>query len=153
MAAQSLGAHVAADELKATAGRRRQILLAAAAVLAVVAVGLLAGVSQYAGAKHDLVAETETGAGRFEAVFREAVESRLQSLRLAAEILARDDGVRTPAHQLLIYPVADSNIDSPSYLEHANARPLNRAMMEWFFRHYLRSPHDGDTPAISPVTA
>lgn len=91
MAAQSLGVHMASDET--SAGRRRQVLVAVVTVLVVVSVALLAGVSQYAGAKHDLVAELETGADRFDAVFREAVESRLQSLRLAAEILARDDGV------------------------------------------------------------
>jgi len=71
------------------------------------------------------------------------------NLAAAAAMIARDDGLPVPAYQLLVYPVADYDFETPSYLEHANAKPLNRAMMQWFFGHYLRSPRDADTPAIS----
>ncbi|WP_375460843.1 cache domain-containing protein [uncultured Enterovirga sp.] len=93
MAAQALGTQAGVAEQEATSGPRRQSLLAVAAVMLVAGGGLLAAVSQYAGAKRQLVAELETGADRFETVFREAVESRLQSLRLGADILARDESI------------------------------------------------------------
>lgn len=72
---------------------RRQVVIAIAVVVVVTMVSVLAAVSQYAGAKQQLVSQAETAAERFETVFREAVESRLQSLRLGAEILARDEGI------------------------------------------------------------
>ena len=73
------------------------------------------------------------------------------NLAAAVSMLARDDGLPVPVHQLLVYPIADYNFDTPSYVAHANAKPLNRRMMRWFFSHYLRSPRDADTPAISPA--
>lgn len=93
MAAQGLRLQAGTAEQDVTAAPKRQYLLAIVAALLVAAVGLLAAVSQYAGAKQQVLAELETAADRFEAVFREAVESRLQSLRLGAEILARDEGI------------------------------------------------------------
>ena len=78
-------------------------------------------------------------------------ESAGGNLAAAVSMLARDDGAPVPVHQLLVYPIADYNFDTPSYVAHANAKPLNRPMMQWFFGHYLRSPRDADTPAISPV--
>jgi acetyl esterase len=73
------------------------------------------------------------------------------NLAAAVSMLARDDRLPVPVHQLLVYPIADYNFDAPSYVAHANAKPLNRPMMRWFFSHYLRSPRDADTPAISPA--
>uniref|UniRef100_UPI0013DB87B7 hypothetical protein n=1 Tax=Serratia marcescens TaxID=615 RepID=UPI0013DB87B7 len=72
---------------------RRQIVIAIVAGVAVVGVSVLAAVSLYAGAKQQLVSQLDVASERFETVFREAVESRLQSLRLGAEILARDEGI------------------------------------------------------------
>ena len=37
--------------------------------------------------------------------------------------------------------VTNNNLDTPSYREHADAKPLNRAMMRWFLAHYV-----GDQP-------
>lgn len=36
----------------------------------------------------------------------------------------------------------------PSYQRYANAKPLNKAMMLWFFEKYFRSPSDGKDPLI-----
>ncbi len=46
-------------------------------------------------------------------------------------------GLPAPVHQVLVYPVTDSNMDTPSYRENADAKPLNKAMMGWFFGHYV----------------
>jgi acetyl esterase len=82
-----------------------------------------------------------------------AGESAGGNLALSTAILARDNGIRLPAHVLAVYPIADGRTDSPSYLENAEAKPLNRPMMEWFFGHYLRSPADAEHPLISLVRA
>jgi acetyl esterase/lipase/short-subunit dehydrogenase len=82
-----------------------------------------------------------------------AGESAGGNLALSTAIVARDRGMRLPAHILAVYPIADGNTDSESYREHADAKPLNRPMMAWFFDHYLRSPADGSHPLISLVNA
>ena len=63
---------------------------------------------------------------------------------------ARDGKITMPSHQVLVYPVADSDLTTPSYLEHANAKPLNRAMMKWFFDH-AATPADAKDPRIAPM--
>jgi acetyl esterase len=82
-----------------------------------------------------------------------AGESAGGNLAVSTAILARDNGIRPPAHVLAVYPIADGHTDSPSYLENADAKPLNRPMMQWFFDHYLRSPADADHALISLVRA
>jgi acetyl esterase len=74
---------------------------------------------------------------------------------MAADICirARDEGVQAPLHQVLIYPVADYSMSSESYGEMTQAKPLNSAMMGWFFKNYLRSADDGNLPQISLVNA
>ncbi|BCT91247.1 acetylhydrolase [Lysobacter helvus] len=66
-------------------------------------------------------------------------------------IAARDKGLQAPLHQVLVYPVADKAMDSPSYLENANAKPLNKPMMEWFAKNYLGDPAKAADPRISLV--
>ncbi|MEO6865795.1 MAG: alpha/beta hydrolase [Gemmatimonadaceae bacterium] len=64
-------------------------------------------------------------------------------------IKARDEGVQIPVHQVLVYPVAGYNFETPSYLEMQHASPLSTPSMKWFFNNYLQSPSDGDSPMIS----
>jgi len=45
-----------------------------------------------------------------------------------------------PVAMLLIYPVAGTSMDTPSYKQYADAKPLNRAMMAWFFQQELEKP-------------
>jgi acetyl esterase/lipase len=54
---------------------------------------------------------------------------------------------------LSVYPIADGDTQSPSYVENAMAKPLSRAGMQWFFRHYPRAPADLRDPRISLVRA
>ena len=37
---------------------------------------------------------------------------------------------------------------TPSFIENANAKPLNKAMMEWFGKHELPKPQDKLDPRI-----
>jgi acetyl esterase len=82
-----------------------------------------------------------------------AGESAGGGLALATALTARERNVRMPVHVLAVYPIADGDTESPSYVENAMAKPLNRPMMEWFFRHYLRGPGDARDPRISLVRA
>ncbi|KAA3438921.1 alpha/beta hydrolase [Rufibacter hautae] len=80
-----------------------------------------------------------------------AGESAGGNLASAVSIMARDNGVPLPVHQLLVYPIANNDTNTPSYQQYANAKPLSKPLMEWFFMHYLRTPADGNSPWISLV--
>jgi acetyl esterase/lipase len=68
-------------------------------------------------------------------------------------MMARDKKVALPKHQLLVYPIAGSDTNTPSYLKNKDSKPLNKAGMEWFFKHYLRTPADSKDPRINLVAA
>jgi acetyl esterase len=51
---------------------------------------------------------------------------------------------------LLVYPVVDNDMNNASYRRNANARPLNKAMMGWFFKHYGA---DASSPYALPMKA
>ena len=84
------------------------------------------------------------------AVFGESAGGNLAAVVC---LMARDKGGQMPAYQVLVYPVTDAKFDTPSYMENANAKPLNKAMMEWFYGHYLNSSGDGTNPYASPLRA
>ncbi|WP_235559758.1 MULTISPECIES: alpha/beta hydrolase [unclassified Methylophilus] len=65
-----------------------------------------------------------------------AGESAGGNLAAVVSLMARDKDVTQPLHQLLIYPVVNNNVFNSSYIDNANAKPLNAAMMNWFFKHY-----------------
>lgn len=66
---------------------------------------------------------------------------------------ARDAGAQLPVHQLLVYPIANYGFDTPSYQQFANAKPLSKGLMQWFFSYYLPSEADGASPDVSPLRA
>jgi acetyl esterase len=80
-------------------------------------------------------------------------ESAGGNLAAAVSMMARDSSVQLPVYQVLVYPIAGSDLNTPSYRENATARPLNKSMMHWFFQKYLRSPADGQSPMIDLVHA
>ncbi|MEO6057229.1 MAG: alpha/beta hydrolase [Gemmatimonadales bacterium] len=80
-------------------------------------------------------------------------ESAGGGLAGAVSIMARDSGVQLPVHQVLVYPIAGHDLNTPSYQENADAKPLNKPMMAWFFEKYLGSPKDGGNPLIDLVHA
>lgn len=82
-----------------------------------------------------------------------AGESAGGNLATVACLKALDEGGRLPAAQLLVYPVTDARMNTPSYEEQADAKPLNAAMMPWFWKHYLESESQGREPYVSPMLA
>lgn len=80
-------------------------------------------------------------------------ESAGGNIAAVTALQARDYGVRSPVHQLLVYPVADCDFNTESYKEHAESRPLNRAMMKWFWGHYLYGTECDDNPYLVPLRA
>lgn len=64
-------------------------------------------------------------------------------------IRARDEGLQAPLHQVLVYPVANNDMASPSYLENANAKPLGKAAMGWFVQHTFHDASEAADPRIA----
>lgn len=71
------------------------------------------------------------------------------NLAAATAIRARDLRSAPPVHQLLVYPITDVTLDTPSHRQHMDARPLSTPMLPWYFSQYLRSPIEGADPAFS----
>lgn len=67
-------------------------------------------------------------------------------------IRARDEGLSAPVHQVLVYPVANNDMHSPSYVENANAKPLSKAAMGWFVSHAFNTLEETADPRIALVT-
>lgn len=82
-----------------------------------------------------------------------AGESAGGNLALNVAIMARDKGLQVPTHELLVYPVAGTDMNNASYKENVNAKPLNKAMMGWFMDQYLRNPNDKTDPRIDLMKA
>lgn len=80
-------------------------------------------------------------------------ESAGGNLAASVSMMARDRKVTLPKHQVLVYPIAGYDMNTPSYQKNAQAKPLNKPMMAWFFDKYLRTPADGKNPMISLVNA
>ncbi len=74
---------------------------------------------------------------------------------MAASIcmMAMEKGIQAPIHQVLIYPVVDTKMDTPSYIENANAKPLNAAMMKWFADHTFERREDAMNPRVALLRA
>lgn len=81
-----------------------------------------------------------------------AGESAGGNLAANVSIAARDKGMPMPKHQLLVYPLAQTNMETKSYQEWANAKPLDKANMGWFVQQYLKPTEKAD-PRISLVDA
>ena len=73
---------------------------------------------------------------------RSPVESAGANLAINVAIAARDAGIDAPVHMALVYPVAGNDMNTPSYRQNADAKPLNRPMMEWFVQQTFNSPSE-----------
>ena len=82
-----------------------------------------------------------------------AGESAGGNLAVATAIAVRDAGLQAPLHVVAVYPVAQTNLETPSYKANANAKPLNRPMIKWFVDKLINSPADLKDPRISLVDA
>ncbi len=75
------------------------------------------------------------------------------NLAAVVALMARDRGGPTLVQQLLIYPVTDSALDTPSYLENADGYLLTKDAMAWFWNHYARAAADRSNPYAAPLRA
>jgi acetyl esterase/lipase len=83
-----------------------------------------------------------------------AGESAGGNLAIATAMAARDQNLTQPRHVIAVYPIAQAtDLMTPSYVDSASAKPLNKPMMEWFAKHALRSDADKKDPRIDLVHA
>lgn len=82
-----------------------------------------------------------------------AGESAGGNLACNVSIMARDKGIQMPLRQVLVYPVANSDMNAESYQTYAQAKPLNKPMMMWFAKNYLADTTKAKDPRIAIVNA
>lgn len=75
------------------------------------------------------------------------------NLSAVVALMARDRSGPAIDHQLLVYPVTDHAMDSPSYTENATGYFLTGAHMAWYWEQYLGPDGDGSHPYASPIRA
>ena len=78
-------------------------------------------------------------------------ESAGGNLAANIAVMARDRKLQRPVHQVLVYPVAGTELDTESYIENANAVPLSRDAMKWFFDKTVAKPADMQDPRLDLV--
>lgn len=81
-----------------------------------------------------------------------AGESAGGNLAANVAIMARDQNVQKPLHMLLVYPVAGTDMTTPSYIANQNAIPLSKAGMQWFVEKVLAKPEDAKSPMLNLTT-
>lgn len=69
-------------------------------------------------------------------------ESAGGNLALNVAIAARDLDLPRPAHMVLVYPLAGTDVNRDSFVRFADAKPLNRAMVEWFMANLMEPGAD-----------
>ena len=82
-----------------------------------------------------------------------AGESAGGNLAVAVALMAKERGAQMPDHILSVYPIADGDIESPTYEEYENALFLNKALMKWFFDLYNPDWETEKNPLISLISA
>jgi acetyl esterase len=82
-----------------------------------------------------------------------AGESAGGNLAINTAIKARDSKIMVPTAILAVYPVAGSDMNTPSYVKNAAAKPLDKPMMMWFVKNYLNSMAEGKDPRINLIAA
>ena len=74
---------------------------------------------------------------------------------LATEVclVTRDQGGIMPVYQLMVYPITNNDMTTPSYIEFANAQPLNKPALVWFAQYTYMNPADATNPYAFPLKA
>ncbi len=78
-----------------------------------------------------------------------AGESAGGNLAANVALMAKEMKTRQPVYQVLVYPVAGNDMNTPSYKENADAKPLGKADMEWFVKNTVTSMDDINDPRIN----
>jgi len=80
-------------------------------------------------------------------------ESAGGNLAINVSIAARDMGLQAPMHQVLVYPLVGNDLNNESYVENADAKPLNKPMIEWFVKHTFKDESETADPMVNVVGA
>ncbi|MBC7660709.1 MAG: alpha/beta hydrolase [Chitinophagaceae bacterium] len=80
-------------------------------------------------------------------------ESAGGNLALNVAIKARDAGIQIPLHEVLVYPVAGIDTNTESYRQNAEAKPLNKQMMNWFITNTTSKSSDVNDPRLNLMAA
>jgi acetyl esterase len=75
------------------------------------------------------------------------------NLAAVTALAAREAQLAAPVLQLLVYPVTDHELDSPSMIDNAKGYFLETEGMRWFYDHYAGTPSDFDDWRFSPIRA
>ena len=78
-----------------------------------------------------------------------AGESAGGNMAINVAIRARDEKVQAPLHMLLVYPVAGTDLTTPSYKQDEHAVPLSKPAIEWFVKNTIQSPADLQDPRLN----
>ncbi|MBN9389783.1 MAG: alpha/beta hydrolase [Chloroflexi bacterium] len=71
----------------------------------------------------------------------------------ALALMARDRGGPDLALQLLIYPITDLRLETPSMARNGTGYALTEEDMEWYREQYIRDEADIENPLVSPGLA
>ncbi|MFC5344525.1 alpha/beta hydrolase [Brevundimonas staleyi] len=80
-------------------------------------------------------------------------ESAGGNLAINVSMAARDQGLTAPRHQVLVYPLVGNDLTNESYVENADAKPLNKPMIEWFVKHTFNDQSETADPRVNVVGA
>jgi acetyl esterase/lipase len=74
-------------------------------------------------------------------------------LTAAVALQAREHHGPRLVYQLMIYPVVDYNLDTPSYRDHGDGYLLTRDGMKFYWDQYLNDPSEADDVRACPLRA
>ena len=75
------------------------------------------------------------------------------NLALSTAISAAAAGVTRPRAVIAIYPITQTGTTTESYVDSVNAKPLNKAMINWFLDKTLNSVTDKTDPRLDIIHA
>jgi acetyl esterase len=128
--------------------------LANAAGARVLSVGYrLAPEDRWPAAVHDADAALQWAARELDGPLVVGGDSAGGNVATVAARRARDAGGPQLAAQLLVYPVCDAAMDTPTYDEFGTDHYLTREAMSWFFAQYVGEGGDPLDPDVSPLRA
>lgn len=80
-------------------------------------------------------------------------ESAGGNLATNVAIAARDQNLTKPLCEIIVYPMAGTNLDTASYKEadSGSVLPLNKPMMEWFYANLTNGSADMQDPRLDIV--
>ena len=86
-------------------------------------------------------------------VDRIAVAGESAGGNLATDVClyARNTGLKAPVYQLLVYPVVSASLAYPSVSKYADAVPLGKAGLSYFYGYYVKPGTNTNSEYISPL--